>query len=168
MIDNCYIMYNKKYTKDGSAMELINCPECGKEVGEEVLVCPECGFPIKKQDKLGQPIYKNKKYIGLAMCIIGCILFVVAITRINNDDYKFYLEHYETCMQGYDENTEVANLYTSGFFKSSYKDIALSYKKMAEDDYKEIWNYRIKAIVACGAGLILLVIGYKNVRNRGE
>ena len=149
-------------------MALNNCPECGKEVEEEVLACPECGFPIKKQDKAEKSIYKNKKYIGIVMCVIGFILFIVAITRINNDDYKFYLEHYETCMQGYDENTETANSYTSGFFKSSYKNIASSYKEMAEDDYKEIWKYRIEAIVACGAGLILLVIGYKNVRNKGE
>lgn len=149
-------------------MALINCPECGKEIEEEVMECPNCGFPIKKQDKAEQSIDKNKTYIGIAMCIIGCILFIVAIMRINNDDYKFYLEHYETCMQGYDENTATANSYTSGFFKSSYKYIASEYKEMAADDYKEIWKYRMEAIVACGAGLILLVIGYKNVKNKGE
>ena len=84
-------------------MALLNCPECGKGVEEDVLSCPNCGFPIKKQNKVEQPIYKNKKYIGIVMLIIGCILFVVVITRINNDDYKFYLENYETCMQGYDK-----------------------------------------------------------------
>ncbi|MGI5969522.1 MAG: zinc ribbon domain-containing protein [Lachnospiraceae bacterium] len=149
-------------------MALLNCPECGKGVEEDVLSCPNCGFPIKKQNKVEQPIYKNKKYIGIVMLIIGCILFVVVITRINNDDYKFYLENYETCMQGYDKNMATANSYTSGFFKSSYRDIASGYKKMAEDDYKEIWKYRIESIVACGVGLILLVKGYKNVKNKEE
>lgn len=50
-------------------MALINCPECGKEVEEGVLTCPNCGFPIK--NKAEQPIYKNKRYIGIVMCIIG-------------------------------------------------------------------------------------------------
>lgn len=149
-------------------MALINCPECGKEIDEEVLCCPNCGFPIKKRDETGQPVYKNKRYIGIAMCIIGCVLFIVAFARINNDGYKFYLEHYETCMQGYDENTATAKSYTSGYFKRSYEYIASSYKEMADDDYREIWKYRIEAIVACGAGLILLVIGYKNITNKGE
>ncbi|MBD5511792.1 MAG: zinc-ribbon domain-containing protein [Lachnospiraceae bacterium] len=149
-------------------MALINCPECRKEIEEEVLFCPNCGFPIKKQNETEQPVYKNKRYIGIAMCIIGCVLFIVAFARINNDDYKFYLEHYETCMQGYDRNTETANSYTSGYFKSSYENIASTYKEMAEDDYKEIWKYRIEAIVACGAGLILLVIGCKNITNKGK
>ncbi len=149
-------------------MAMIECPECGKEIEENLLSCSNCGFPIKIKDKEEQPIYKNKKYIGIVMCIVGCILFIVAITRINNDIYKFYLEHYETCMEGYDENNATANLYSSGFFKSSYKSIASRYKEMAEDDYKEIWKYRIEAIVACGAGSILLVIGYRNIKKKVE
>lgn len=149
-------------------MALINCPECGKEIEEGVLSCPNCGFPIKKQDETKHPVYMNKRYIGIAMCIIGCVLFIVAFARINNDDYKFYLEHYETCMQGYDENTATAKSYTNGYFRSSYKSIASSYKEMAEDDYKEIWKYRMEAIVACGAGIILLVLGYKNLTSKGE
>lgn len=152
--------------KGGIVMALINCPECGKEVEEGVLTCPNCGFPIK--NKAEQPIYKNKRYIGIVMCIIGCILFIVAILRINNDDYKFNLEHYETCMQGYDKNIATANSYASGFFKRSYKDIALGYKNMAKRACKIIWKYRMEAIVACGAGLILLIIGYKNIKNKGN
>lgn len=33
------------------------------------------------------------------MCIIGCICFIVAITRISHEDYKFYIEHYEDCKE---------------------------------------------------------------------
>lgn len=155
-----------KNVPDNINPRLIKCSNCGREIEEDVLLCSNCGCTVKKQKKAEQNVYK--RCIGIAMCIIGCILFIVAITKINNDKYKFYLEHYETCMQGYDENAKIANTYTSGFFNSSYKYIASGYKEMAEDAYKEIWKYRIEAIVACGAGLTLLVIGYKNVKNKRD
>lgn len=30
-------------------MEIIKCPECGKEINKMVEFCPECGYPIKKK-----------------------------------------------------------------------------------------------------------------------
>ncbi len=29
-------------------MALINCPECGKEISDQVAACPNCGNPIRK------------------------------------------------------------------------------------------------------------------------
>lgn len=38
-------------------MALMNCPECGKEISDQVNHCPHCGFPVKNQKEEGS----NKK-----------------------------------------------------------------------------------------------------------
>ena len=157
-----------------------NCPECNAEVDGEVLVCPYCGFPIKKRpiqegsialEVQTQPIapekQKKMKLIGAVMCIIGCICLIIAVTRITNDEYKFYLEHYEDCMEGYEDCMNEAK-YSSGYFASSYRSIASAYEDMAEDDMKMIWKYRGTAIACCVVGIGLIFIGYKNLKKGGE
>lgn len=157
-------------------MAMINCPECNSEIDENVAVCPCCGFPIK--GKIAEPKVsevptqtidpekqKKKKLIGVAMCIIGCICWIVAITRITNEDYKFYVEHYEDCMDGYEDSMDHAKY--GGLFSGSYRSIARSYEDMAEDDMKEIWKYRGTAIVCCIAGIGLVFLGYKNIKKGG-
>ena len=63
-------------------------------------------------------------------------------------------------MEGYSENKSIANSYSNLFFKNSYNNIALSYKDMADDDNKEIWEYRIQAIIFCVGGIVCIIIGY--------
>ena len=53
-------------------MALIKCPECGKEVLDEVTICPECGYEIVSQcdaqcQKKDVPIYRNKKTTAIAL-----------------------------------------------------------------------------------------------------
>ena len=36
-----------------NAMALINCPECGKEISDQVKNCPNCGYPLKKKKNGG-------------------------------------------------------------------------------------------------------------------
>lgn len=161
-------------------MATIYCPECNTEIDNEVAVCPCCGFPIKKKitqaevktsEVSTQPIdiekQKKKKFIGMVMCIVGCICFIIAITRITNEDYKFYVEHYEDCMEGYEDCMKEAK-YSSGYFASSYRSIASTYEDMAEDDMKEIWKFRGIAITCCIAGIGLIFVGYKNIKKGGE
>lgn len=70
-------------------MALINCPECGKEVSDEVKKCIHCGYPIEKwmkeqkkalnketeeyQKKMDKNIFNNKKiffFIGAAVLVL--------------------------------------------------------------------------------------------------
>lgn len=105
---------------------------------------------------------KKKKMIGAVMCALGCICFIIALTRITNEDYKFYVEHYEDCMEGYESCMEEAAY--AGMFSNAYKNIARTYEDMAEDDMKEIWKYRGAAIVCCVAGIGLIFAGYRNIK----
>lgn len=160
-------------------MSLITCPECGREIDSEVSVCPYCAFPIKKKttepkvsEVTTQPIdpekQKKKKLISMILCIVGCICLIFAITRVTNEDYKFYLEHYEDCEKGYNDCMYEKTKYTSTYFSSTYGSIASSYEDMMEDDMKEIWKFRGTAIVCCVAGIGLIFVGYKNIKKGGE
>jgi len=159
-------------------MAAIICPECNTEIDSEALICPCCAFPIKEKtteprfsETLKQPIdpekQKKKRFIGTVMCIVGCICFVIAITRVTNEDYKFYVEHYEDCMEGYEDCMDEAR-HSRGYFASSYRSIASSYEDMAEDDMKEIWKFRGTAIVYCTVGIGLIFVGCKNIKKDGE
>lgn len=55
-------------------MALINCPECGKEISDQVKVCPHCGYPIRKNNLLAN-IKTNKK----ALAIAGAVVVIVAV-----------------------------------------------------------------------------------------
>lgn len=90
-------------------------------------------------------------------------MLVVAFTRVNNDKYSFYKQHYKECMDGYAENKSTANDY-GGWFKSSYNYIASNYEDMAKDDNKKIWIYRIQAIILCLGSAACGIVGYKFIK----
>ena len=150
----------------------MKCPECGNEVTDDLKVCPYCGYEIissetdiQENAKIGEvPIYKNKKYIRIALFVVECIMFIVAFTRVNNDTYSFYKQHYKECMEGYADTKATADEYSGWFFKSTYESIASSYEDMAQDDNKIIWKYRIQAILLCFGGFACCLVGYKMVK----
>ena len=159
-------------------MALINCPECGKEgVSDSAKMCPNCGFPINKNDNTQVEITqsegatqsiamqgkKNNKIIGIIMCIIACICFVVAISNITSDDYNLYLEHYEDCLEGYEECIYKA-IVESGYLRSSYQILADNYKDMCDADMVEIWKFRGAAIICGVGGVVLVIIGAKKIK----
>lgn len=141
------------------------CPKCGCKMEKEQNVCSQCGnMSVMKNDNYDSEtdIQKHgKKYIGLIFGLIALVCFIWGITRISNDEYNFYKEHYETCMEGYAESKQIANSYSSSFFKNSYNSIASSYENMAEDDNEKIWEFRIQAIILCICGVFFISIGYK-------
>lgn len=176
MENGLFVRYNKKEFNligGNCTMALIKCPECGKEISDQANICPHCGYEIIAQNEYMKkenkeiPIYKNRKYISILMCVIGCIFLIGAITRITNDDYKFYKQHYQDCMDGYNDTKAIADSYWGGYFESSYNSIATSYKDMADDDNKELRKFRIQALILGCGGLILIICGCKNY-NKGE
>lgn len=146
-------------------MESSKCPECGNDVSNQVKTCPYCGYEISKEDeqikeKYNNLIHKNKKYIIALLCIVGCLFLIAAITRITNDEYKFYKQHYQECIDGYNDTKWTADSFSGGFFKSSYDSIASSYKDLADNDKKELWKFRIQAILLVCGGCGLILFGY--------
>lgn len=142
----------------------ITCPECGASINGESTVCNECGFPIEKpQSEIATKAKEPKlsaKQLGIVFCIVAIIYFIVGITRITNDNYAFYSEHYKECAEGYEDATREAK--TAGWLlKSGYENIADTYQDMMDDDIKKIWTYRIEAIALCAIGVVLIILGVK-------
>lgn len=160
-------------------MALIRCPECGREISNHAESCPGCGCKIiQSEANTGEamittnisetvPVNKNKKYIGIAIYAVACIMLIVAFTRINNDTYSFYKQHYKECMEGYAENTSDANN-SGALFRSTYRHIASIYEDMAKIDNKKIWSYRIQAIILCLGGVACGIVGYKFIKGERE
>lgn len=146
------------------------CPECNAEVAGNTNFCPTCGYPFNSQNETDNRKNTNStsssKIAGKVKCWIAyglaIICLIVGISRITCDDYKFYKKHYETCIAGYNENSRTSIMYGSGLFGAGYSGIASVYKDMAEIDLKEIWKYRIVAIVCCSGAVALTVYGYSS------
>lgn len=158
-------------------MALIKCPECNKEISDKANFCPHCGYSpinrtkttsIKQNDT--QPdktanFNSHRKIIGIMLLIIGFICLIIGTSNITDKKYKFYKEHYKTCVEGYEKNLVSAN-FSDGIFKSEYTTIALNYKEMAEIDLKEIWKYRSTAIVFYGLSIFFFILGFKKIKKR--
>lgn len=145
------------------------CVDCKSELYDGVSVCPYCGCPVSEESSNnGSQINKKTKYIGIVLCIISIICFIVGIHKITNDDYAFYVEHRNECQDNLKEVQDIADSYNYGYFKSSYQDIADTYIDMISIDQKKIWTYRIETIIFCGVGATLLVLGLKKIKYKGE
>lgn len=152
-------------------MVMVKCPECGCDLSEEVSKCPFCdclinvnndkdlknNISVEKQ-KINNDIVRKYKMVSVSLFVLTCILFVIAFTRVNNSDYKFYKEHYDDCMSGYDDSKY--NERTSGLlFKGTYGMIADEYKEMADEDMSIIWKYRGQAITLLICGVVCIIVG---------
>jgi len=147
------------------------CPDCGTAIDHESSACKECGFPIEKQ-KAETAIAAKKtripaKPLGIALCVVAVICFIVGITRITNDKYTFWSEHYQECMDGYEDCKSEAR--TAGpLFKDSYQNLAESWKDMADRSLEKIWKYRIEAIVLCSFGVVFVIFGIMQLKRNEE
>lgn len=174
-------------------MALIKCPECGKEVSDKAAACIYCGYPLspegtdpataqltaippesgKTAKQKSKPITKlvNRLNPGLriaisALLIILSIVFLVqGKNTITSDRYEFYKEHYQDCIDGYDDAMSSANS-SGAMFRSTYKSIADDYQRMAKDDLAKLNSMRAKAAifyVLFAVCLILIVILLRGV-----
>lgn len=144
------------------------CPECNGIIRRELKTCPNCGYEIPQEDmkdkvlKLKQSVLKNKKQTRIVAYIIAVFMFVIAISRLNNSDYKFYKEHYSECELGYQSAIISSQVY-SGYFASSYKQIASTYKDMMNEDQAKINSYRIQAVVLIIIGIMIIIFERKYI-----
>ena len=96
-------------------------------------------------------------FVSVILIIVALVCLVQGKNALNNDRYDFYKEHYQDCIDGYEECK--ANARTAGYlFKSTYESLADDYEKMAEDDLAKINSYRIKAIVFYVSFVIIILI----------
>lgn len=85
-------------------MALINCPECGKEISDQVKNCPNCGYPLKKKKNISLPKIKIRYIVIPIILIIAVVIGIIiwknvfntplnrAISAYKNDRYENYKE----------------------------------------------------------------------------
>ena len=59
-------------------MGMIDCPDCGKKISDEVPVCPNCGRPIASQRRVKEERLEKKRIANIAYMVFAA-LAVVAI-----------------------------------------------------------------------------------------
>lgn len=67
-------------------MALIKCPECNKEISDQVSSCPNCGYPIKRIRLEFKIKKKEIKFIGIIFFLVAVIFFVTS--HFNNTAKK--------------------------------------------------------------------------------
>lgn len=159
-------------------MALINCPECGNQVSDAAISCPHCGYgisssssPVQSTDKhkfkesnlyikTNIFISEHRKAVGIAMMVLAVLLFIIAISKFNDRDYKdavdnlsYYKSQYNECM---------SNAY--GLFGSSYKAIADRWDAMIGELNYTIWSTRIISFLLFAIDIPLIIFGIKNIK----
>ena len=163
------------------------CVSCGVEIPDGAQICKNCEYnsrsensspritnlpssddkPSSNNTNLTEPPASSflssllgwEIIVGIIAICSAFILIGIGKNQLKEDHYIFCLDHYKTCVDGYNESIQTANSYLGFMFKSEYEGIADSYKKMAEDDLKEAWEYRTKTMVYVSIGIAALVSG---------
>ena len=145
-------------------METKNCPECGHEMKAEETLCHNCGYDGKEKNESSRK--RKTIIIRCVSAAIACLCLILAFSRIYNDKFAFYKQHYADCMAEYEECTDAAE--NGVYFRSSYRSLAESFKEMADSDLKEIWRYRIQGLCFIGTGAVAWVMGDKLAKRKGN
>lgn len=53
---------------------MVNCRNCGAEIGEKALICPSCGVPQQLSEESSQIGYG---FLGFCIPLVGFVLFLV-------------------------------------------------------------------------------------------
>ena len=97
-------------------MTELKCPECYKEIKEEVLDCPHCGFPIKneKKEKTIETMttqFKKTNIMPLISLLLGILIIIMGIVVANKkatiDTYSAKNYNIEGAKFGADFYTEI-------------------------------------------------------------
>lgn len=109
-------------------MALINCPECNKEISDQVKNCPNCGYPLKKKESR-----TGKKVIVLVSVIVLIILISVMVFIANlifNSNEKKAIRYFQ-------EGQFEAFQSIKPKMKSEETD---NFTKFLEKEVENIWN----------------------------
>lgn len=143
------------------------CPECGSVINPNAKKCDACGYPLdlitnNRTNKLVDP---KKKIIGITMIVVGIIFVFLSYKVRFMGDYDYnagVIERYEDNIKEYrdlkQEMMDEANSYSSGLFKTSYKNLAYSYQELIDDAEESIGEYRGKQHAIVTKALIMLLI----------
>ena len=157
----------------------IFCRNCGKEIPSDSMFCPVCGKNVATthnsdnnksstsskeiKGKVNALINKiQPKYrlaISLALIVVAIICVIIGITTFTSEDFSFYKNHYEDCIDGYEDCMEKSKS-EGWYFSSSYESIADSYKEMADRDLSKIIGFSISAIILFVLSGVLIVASY--------
>lgn len=113
-------------------MALINCPECNKEISDQVTNCPNCGYPLKKkQSKAGKRIIIAVSVIVLV--ILVSVLIFVANLFLNSNEKKAIRYFQEGQLEEFQS--------IKPKMKSEETD---NFSKFLEKEVENIWNKYLK------------------------
>lgn len=141
------------------------CRSCGTEIPQDSAFCPVCGKQVvitqgmaannsiapanivKSKVRLIQKIQpKWRAVISACLAIATLVFVIVGITTLTSDDYSFYKNHYEDCMDEYWDCKKEA--ITSGwYFSSIYENLADDFKKMADDNQATLVGMVVKSVI---------------------
>lgn len=169
-------MYCKKCGKS-IPDDSVFCPSCGCAIGQtntETISSAQIPTQSPTKNNNGKKVKgvfgKLKSLIGnwdpwvrvaLSVVLVAVAMICVfqGINELTSDNYDFYTEHYKDCMEGYEDCMDEAK-YAGYLFKSTYENLAESYKEMANEDMVEIWGMRIKAIIFVAVAVICAIFAY--------
>ncbi len=78
-------------------MALIKCKECGKEISTMADVCPHCGATTRYGKTLKDSKNNNNMlYIGLAVALVGAILFLPSFVTLMSNYNDWYFWNWDT------------------------------------------------------------------------
>lgn len=138
-------------------MALIKCPECEKEMSEQMTTCPHCGYcPATTASNTNW-----KSYLVIAF---GIVLLLVAIFLVTDEMFTYYISKVGYYYEEYQGNTAISNSYSSSYFSSGYSQVASMWKDMLIDAVKYVAIRGLGAIVAVVASIICIKKGVKNIK----
>jgi len=143
------------------------CPECGNVINPNAEKCDACGYPLNRviNNVTNKSVDPKKKIIGIIMIVVGIIFAFLSYKARFMGDYDYnvgVIERYEDNIKEYrdlkQEMMDEANSYSSGLFKTSYKNLAYSYQELIDDAEDSIDEYQGKQRAIVTKAMIMLLI----------
>ena len=108
----------------------------------------------------------SKKYIGIALCILGTILLVFGLFQVIGPSYQSKQEIYDSAMKTYEE-CKLAMMSSSYHdIRQNYSDMAAGMYRIAIDAQREMNSLTTQCIILCLIGTVATTCGaivfYKN------
>lgn len=97
----------RQATKQGVAMSLIQCPECGREISDKASSCPNCGCPIKSTESSREVRIQIPNTQNISGGWVGLLSSKNAAVKAG-DKVLWEGKHGQTAVFEIDEPTEIS------------------------------------------------------------